>query len=283
MQNSNKIASYIMITVSAGLIQWHGISFWGETTGQEFGGAWSIALEFAMLWLWYHRKLILVRYLAAVILIAGPWYQLAGPAISTIYDHKTHTSHIISLETEIADLNKSIRIYELNSEKKLGWASRIDRTRSAITEARTKLRDIRNQSDLSGENWKSLMVAIIQAIVLLIVMTTQLSAVSNLRNCNISAITGQITKGETVPKTETFKAKTAKGEKDELIQEIGPILREKLKEFGNSQKDMVDHCKTFRTADISMVLNHSNLMASGKETISMPALNRIITALNINK
>lgn len=67
----DKKMSIVVIILSTILMQIHSIEYWTGVT-ESYGIAWSIALEAAMLWLWYQKRLFLVRVLAATILIAGP-------------------------------------------------------------------------------------------------------------------------------------------------------------------------------------------------------------------
>lgn len=290
------LPTYTIIIVSALLMQWHGISFWTATTGWEYGGVWSIAIEAAMLYLWYHQESIIeqsskikirifsiTKWTAAVILIAGPWYQLAGPAVEKIYQQRILTIHIITIETEVVELTKSLRNFETNSKIKFGWAGRIDRTQKRITDARIRLREAQLKRNTLGATWRPLAVSIMQAFALLIVMITQLFAVSSIQTRNISNITEpEIEKNKPKYKTITsHKSEQTKTEKDALIENIAPILREQLKAFGNNQKKFAGHYKTFRPADVSMILNHDALMLTNNETISRPALSRIMVALGI--
>ena len=75
----------LMVICSMVLMQIHSIDFWMEKAGPS-GWAWSIGLEVAMLWFWYEnkRRLQVFKYLAAFLLIAGPWYQITAPTFQNL-------------------------------------------------------------------------------------------------------------------------------------------------------------------------------------------------------
>ena len=198
-KKSETAINLVMIITSFCLMQWHSIQFWLSAAGPS-GWAWSIGLEIAMLCLWYDRKHRFLKYIAAVILIAGPWYQMTSPAIQTI--QKTNAIEIeIEIETQRLDqLSKSITIYENNSVTKWGWAGRIDRTQKAKDELSARINELHAELSKQNSTWREYMVTGVQSAALLIILMAQLSAVSNL---GIRQVEGKKPSG---PKQKTKQA-----------------------------------------------------------------------------
>lgn len=177
---TDRALAKIVVITSIILMQIHSIQFW-QQYDSLFGWAWSLALEVCMLWLWYKNQLVVARILAAALLIAGPWYTLTAPTISTLEQVLVTQQKIESVEYRLEQKTKSLERYDNNSDKRSGWSNRIDRIQSDIDRLDTKLEVLRDKELGTGVTWRLYMVASMQATILLIVLMTQLRAVSMLR------------------------------------------------------------------------------------------------------
>ena len=260
---SARLDAYAIILVSTFVMQTHSIPFWQMFIG-ETGIILSLALEAAMLWMWYHRRLKYIKFLAAAILIAGPWYQMTIPIFEKIGRIETLQKNIILIADEIKEAKTSILNYEENSKKRSGWASRIDRTKSSITDSRERLRGLYSEQQKLGSAWRIYAVASMQITILFILLKTQISAITNLREKGI-------TESKRNPKPASKLEKNhseSKNNFEETVKAVAAALNDRLPEFKGSQKDLALHYKTFRPADISLVINHKNNIELGKEKIT---------------
>ena len=173
-------------------MQWHSIGFWTDTAGGS-GWAWSIGLEAAMLWLWYERRLWPVKYMAAVLLIVGPWYQITAPTIERLNSVTAIKAEIKAEQKNFTQLSTSLDRYELNSTGRTGWAGRIDKVNVKLEEANARLSILRGKEAKKSAPWRDYVVAGMQAVALLIVLTAQLAAVTSLRSRNVSSVTKTVT------------------------------------------------------------------------------------------
>ena len=271
-----RLDAYAIILISTFVMQTHSIPFWQIFIG-ETGIILSLALEAAMLWMWYHRRLKYIKFLAAAILIAGPWYQMTIPIFEKIGRIETLQKNIVLTLDEIEEAKSSISNYEETSKKRYGWASRIDRTKSSIASSREELKGLYSEQQKLGPAWRIYAVASMQIIILFILLKTQISAITNLRE---KGITEPKRNPKPAPKSEK-KQSESKNNFEETIKAVAAALNDRLPEFKGSQKDLALHYKTFRPADISLVINHKNNIEFGKEKISAPALIRMAKALNV--
>lgn len=279
---TDKKMAIVVIILSTILMQIHSIDYWLEAAGPS-GWAWSIALEAAMLWLWYQKRLLPVRILAALILISGPWYTLTSPAIESLQEKTEIREQILSEESKVNQLTASIARYEENSAERIGWSGRIDRTQTRLDLARESLQVKRDDATSLGVEWRLYMVAGMQAAVLLIVMITQLMAVAGLRDITepVSKELKDVSKLQ--PASKLLQQSGFRlSEYDRAVAAVATVLKAKLEEFGNVQSALATHFG-FRPADVSMVFNHIERRAAKKETISHSALKRMVVKLGIEK
>ena len=269
----DKKMAIVVIILSTILMQIHSIEYWTGVT-ESYGIAWSIALEAAMLWLWYQRRLFLIRVLAAIILIAGPWYVLTEPAVKSLQELSQSGHHIASAEAKVERLNKSLDRFEKNSMSKLGWSGRIDRTMAKLELAEDELQKTKDKTMSLGFKWRLYMTAGMQASVLLIVLITQLLAVAGLRDCHVSKPESK-SRNPSKP-LRNNSAETSKYE--QAIKAVALAIKGKLPEHGGSQKALAEHYG-FRPKDVSMLFNHAERQKDGKEIISRKALQSMMDKL----
>ena len=168
------VAKIVVIAVTV-LMQIHSIQFW-QSHDEYFGWAWSLVLEICMLWLWYKKQLIVVRYAAAMLLIAGTWYVLTAPTITALQPILVSQFKIELLENNLVQDRASLKQYNNNSGKKLGWHKRIDKAQARIDKNTPELLALRTKQAELGADWRLYMIATMEALILLIAIMTQLRA-----------------------------------------------------------------------------------------------------------
>ena len=274
----NRILSILMVVCSTVLMQWHSIEFWTETAGIS-GWAWSIGLEAAMLWFWYERRLWLFKYLAAIILIAGPWYQITMPIVKNLNNVTVMQSEIKTVTETVTQLSDSLHRYELNSAGRTGWASRIDKTQNKLEAVRARLSLLRSAGKKEVIPWRGYLVAGMQALALLIVLTAQLAAVSRLRSGNDSTVTKTVTVKRN-KKNGAVTETLLPGNYETIILKVASEISRRLSEFGSQAK----LCRnlSLRPADVSMVLNYNEKKTAGDIVIGSRALQKMALALEIS-
>lgn len=296
-KKSETAINLLMIITSFCLMQWHSIQFWLSAAGPS-GWAWSIGLEIAMLCLWYDRKHRFLKYIAAAILIAGPWYQMTSPAIHNIQN--TNAIEIeIEIETQRLDqLSKSIMIYENNSITKWGWAGRIDRTQKAKDELSARITELHSELSKQNATWREYMVAGVQSAALLIILIAQLSAVSNLGTRQTEGKKPSEPKRKTKqiePVLQRHASEISKASAkdfdsisisnfddfDVMVETVAAEIIIELSKH-NSQKALAETLGIDQKS-ISLILNHKKRKLSGTERISSNALNKVLKALEIHR
>lgn len=267
----------LMVVCSMVLMQIHSIAFWMDKAGAS-GWAFSIGLEVAMLFFWYEnkRRLQIFKYLAAFLLIAGPWYQITAPTFENLNSATVMQAEIETAQDTVTQLSISLDRYELRSDKRSGWAGRIDKTQTKLEEARAYLSILRGKGAEEVAPWRSRAVAGMQAAALLIVLTSQLAAVTSLRFRN----------GTTVTKTVTPKRKGNRNVVTEQIPEdyeatvmaVATEIKKQIKEFSSQAK----LCRQIglRPEYVTAVMNHEEKKKTGG-AITSNSLKKLVDALGV--
>lgn len=254
-----KTAPILIILSATILMQIHSIAFWTEYTNPYVGWAWSLTLEAAALWLWYHSGVVYKFFaiLASSLLLLGPLYQLSAPVFVT-QDSDIKTQLLITNQKqEIQQLELSLQQFLNNSDKRIGWAKRIDRTQDALDTARNRLRQLHEQKS-STQSWQVIAITIMQACILCVVMGTQILAINALRS---------------IP----FKHYKEPGF-DGMVDYVSQRINKLLPNFEGKQNKLAEHFD-FRPADVSLVRNHVDRIAQGRDVISEAALRRMYNVL----
>lgn len=170
--------NYLIIATSALLMQWHSVQFWIDHVGYS-GIGWSLMLEAVVIWYWWNSRVILAL-VASSLLLFGPIYEITKPALENIrsQDQIGRLNQIDIIE--IKRLEQSLKTYEKNSDKRIGWSGRIDRIQRLINENGERVRSrtaINSRFDLSISTG----IALAQMLALLIIMTAQALAISDQR------------------------------------------------------------------------------------------------------
>jgi len=281
--------SILIITISALLMQWHSVAFWFEYTGYT-GVGFSLALEVVALWLWWQGRTWLA-VVASLLLVAGPLFQLSAPVMETLTRNNTNKILISSYENEIKQLTSSLNQYDSNSNKRIGWSSRIDRAQHDLSQARSKLRTLLAVKPPETSQ-RLYMVVLMQALALLVIMRSQIIAVKELplvtENRSKQPKLQKGSKQEnTIESSDTsrlvringqIKRVTALNDFDNRVIAVAEKMKKQLPSYNGKQRRLADDINV-RPADISMAFRHKEKKEAGKEIVSESALIRMEQAM----
>jgi len=235
----------------------------------------------AMLFLFYYQRELSrwffpLRWMAAILLIAGPWYVLTAPAIETLSRNFEIRKELAYAEKKVERLTNSLEDYETNSLKRLKWAGRIDRTTKKL-EAAEKERDAKLAAAKGiGFDWRLHVAAGVEGFVLFIVITTQLIAVGMLRKWkyleekskNLSTkISKKVERNFENPAPE--KSKSFEMDFEKMVYHVSKNLKALLKQPGITGAVLAEKYG-FSQKNISLVINYEK--GQQKEKISKKAL-----------
>lgn len=266
------LPSLAIVAGSAMLMQLHSMAFWLGQVGAA-GVAWSLMLEAAALWLWWQRRWALA-VLASGLLIAGPFYQLSAPALDALRATEAAGRMATIEQAEIAQLEASLGRFEANSAARLGWAERIDRTQAELREARARLR-AQVEAQAQGADWRALAVVGMQGLALLVVMVTQVLAVTCLRPVAVPlpAAPAPEPAAPELPEEVPFFER-AHEDPDALAVHVADLVEADRKARRESQAALARRLGV-RPADVSMLLNHEERRNAGRETVSTAVLRKL--------
>lgn len=267
MTLSNKLSTAMLI-LSTSIIQWHSIQFWVDVAS-NIGFLWSIAIEAAAIWLWWHRKTTLA-FLASLLLIVGPLYSLSAPAYLETQNQTlramNHQQKIRISQDSINDLKLSLSNYEKNSLSRVGWATRIDETRKALQAEVEELKRLVNKTEHLKQAPMPWFIIVIELLGLAVLLITQVLTIHALRGVSNKSKQTEITESKNL-------------EYSELATYLSNRLSEALKEKGLSQAEWARQNKV-STKSVSMLINHQKRSEAGKECISKNELNGIYGILS---
>ena len=293
-KKSETAINLVMVITSFCLMQWHSIQFWVSAAGPS-GWAWSIGLEIAMLCLWYDQKHRFLKYIAALILIAGPWYQMTSPAIQNIQNINAITTEI-EIETQRLDqLSKSLDTYQDNSRDRLGWRDEIRETESSINKLSPRINKLHFQISKQNSAWREWMVTGVQSAALLIILIAQLSAVSNLGTRQSTGTT----KSEPIIRTPSKSKRSTPAISKLFSKDFEEISISRFEDFDRTVETAATEITTelskhdsqkalaqtlgIDQKSISLILNHKKRKLSGTERISSNALNKVLKAIETHR
>lgn len=257
----------IMLILTTSIIQWHSIQFWIEFA-ESIGFLWSIAIEAAAIWLWWHKKTVLA-FIASFLLMAGPLYSLSMP----VYESKkseailalSHQQQINLSRESIGSLKQSLVSYQENSLSRVGWATRIDETRKELHEETENLKGlIYGIADLKQTPMPWLIIAI-EVLGLTVLLVTQVLTIHALRGISVKS---------KQPETSV----DLKHEYAELALILSSRLSDTLDAESLSQAEWARR-NEISTKSVSMLINHQKRAEAGKECISKNELIGIRNAL----
>lgn len=290
-------SNHLIIITAAALMQWHSIQFWINQVGLS-GIGWSIMLETVVIWYWWNNRTILAL-IASLLLVAGPMVEITKPAIDEIKSQQRYQTLNTMDEADILRLEKSLKTYEKNSELRIGWSSRIDRTQNRINENFDRIRD-RSEQKSDFDLILSTAIAVAQALALLVIMTAQALAISEQRKKFRIAKKSQ-------NEYDLFLFNSKKEAKKFSDERINPVLNRKIKpldqRFASSKitAEQVDKipmhlhkvlvnkgitqgkwCEQHQINQkhLSLTKSHSRLITENKETAPVAQILKIIATLN---
>ena len=267
MQTSDKFSA-VMLILTTSIIQWHSIQFWMEAA-ESIGFLWSIAIEAAAIWLWWHKKTVLA-FIASSLLMAGPLYSLSAP----VYKGKqaevalafSHQQQVDLSRISIAALNQSLINYQQNSLSRVGWAARIDATRNELHTETVNLKSLINVGPKLKQTPMPWLIIAIEVLGLAVLLLTQVFTIQALR-------------GISVKSKQPETADDSKHDYSELALALSSRLSDTLSAEGLSQAEWARRNR-ISTKSVSMLLNHKKRSEAGKECISKNELNGIYNILD---
>ena len=267
MQTSDKFSA-VMLILTTSIIQWHSIQFWMEAA-ESIGFLWSIAIEAAAIWLWWHKKTVLA-FIASSLLMAGPLYSLSTPVYEAKQSEEalasSHQQQIELSRASITALKQSLDSYQKNSLSRVGWATRIDETRNALQAETVNLKSLINTGFKLKQTAMPWLVISIEVLGLAVLLLTQVLTIQSLRGISTNSKRPEI-------------AKDSKHDYSELALALSSRLSDTLSAEGLSQAEWARRNR-ISTKSVSMLLNHKKRSEAGKECISKNELNGIYSILD---
>ena len=267
MQTSDKFSA-VMLILTTSIIQWHSIQFWVEIA-ESIGVLWSIAIEAAAVWLWWHKKAVLA-FIASSLLMAGPLYSLSAPVYegkqSEVTLTSSHQQQVDLSRASITALKQSLDSYQKNSLSRVGWATRIDETRNALQAEMASLKNLINAGPKLKQTPMPWLVIAIEVLGLAVLLLTQV-------------LTIQALQGIAVKSKQPETAEDSKHDYSELALALSSRLSDTLNAEGLSQAEWARR-NGVSTKTVSMLINHQKRSGSGKECVSKNELGGIQSALN---
>lgn len=167
------------------LMQTHAMDYWSQYD-QTTGWLWSLVIEGAAIWLWSARNGFknTVAFLATLLALSAPLYQLAAPVLEDQRSSAQAADNLperqLAITAQIASLEASLATYNQNSQTRGGWAARIDTAQQQLTAARNEHRRLlAEQATVQPQSWQvwlqigtqGLALIIIQCVIVLATRT----------------------------------------------------------------------------------------------------------------
>ncbi len=174
---TRRLIAFVIVVLGTVIIQWHGIGFWTEHAGTS-GIAWSIVLEAAALWLWWHPRLParLVGAAGTLILLAGPVYHITQPVLGQWQHERATAAELADAIAQERLLRDELARFLDNSGKRSGWLPAIEDTHARLDRTRARIRALRSRTH-GAAAWQPVAVAGLTLGALLVIVIAQISAV----------------------------------------------------------------------------------------------------------
>ncbi len=293
-RNFKTLGNSSMLVISISLIQWHSIQFWIEITG-GVGILWSIAIEATGIWLWWQRHTLLAC-IASLILITGPMIWFALPFQQSITHSQAntlqHSKQLASVEKAINQLKKSLSSYQLTSQSRTGWASRIDKTQNELNIANQRFDQLIINSPIPVSISKHIAIFTIETLTLVLLLITQVLAIGKLRNISnlaknietLPASTTRLTPVRQDNKSSNMPNKYQQTESpnqnlETLALDVSKRLSEVLLEESISQAEWARRNEV-SPKNVSLLRNYSKRKEKGLESVpkkEIIRMNRILS------
>lgn len=214
------------------LIQIHGWQFWLQQAGTS-GPIWSVVLEAAALWLWWHSSR-LVRFVGLVgtlVVLSGPLFVLSQPAVSAWQAAQAQRQEAVALRSEIASLEATREAFVQNSRQRAGWLPAIERVQARIEHARERLRVLSSQRhDLPIQTIARIAIEVLG---LLVVVVAQVSAIRH--------VAGVIEERRAREAKEIEAKEAARRELDKLFDFSSPVAADTDEQLFSSPQEVSSH------------------------------------------
>lgn len=204
------------------IIQYHSIAFWVSKVGNT-GIAWSIGLEIAALWLWWHQKFTmrLFGFIGTAVLLAGPITEISLPQTSAMAEYNMLLEEKSTAYKNIERLESSIADFKERSKTKAGWLKGIVGAEDRITQENKNIKSInerlQNLNAKDGVQGSQMTIAL-TIISLLIITLAQISALRSLKEKELKEKRNE---GE-ISATTTFDQQPIKEPETEKVKEEHP-------------------------------------------------------------
>ena len=184
-QKSEKHIAVAVVILGTLIIQYHSVTFWVSKVG-DTGIAWSIGLEIAALWLWWHQKFAMrfFGFVGTAVLLAGPITEISLPQTSAMAEYNMLLEEKNTAYKNIERLESSIADFKERSKTKSGWLKgimgaedRINQENKNIKSINEKLQSLNANDGVQG----SQMTIVLTIISLLIITLAQISALRSLK------------------------------------------------------------------------------------------------------
>ncbi len=268
----------LLLVGGVALIQYHAIAFWSDAVDPVTGWAWSILLELVALWLWYERHTRPLAFIATLLVLSGPLYQVSAPLVKAIAENATESAsepqRVALLREAIAQDEASLQTFLENSQARSGWLPAIEAARASLDEKREQLRELLTRS-AETLPWQQVAVIVLQAVALVLIQISNVLAITALsrlwmETANTTAWKRtRKTPPENRPKTDNRSAGTRKrGQTEEATEEppvthIQSALRSLLEANGLSARAFAKQ-NGFSPRDLSLVLHDQENRKAGK-------------------
>lgn len=290
----------LLLTGGIGLLQWHSIAFWSAHVDHATGWAWSLLLEGVALWLWSDGRAVrrLLAVVATVLLLAGPLYQVSSPLFLEVVGIErsaaANTARRAALEAEIATLEKSMAAFLANSQKRVGWAERIDRTQAALDDARREMAELTTATAAAPQRleWQRQAVIVMQATALVLIQVANVLAITTLsaaRRQQLGKVSPPVSVARERPagegrrrRSQSGSAPSAQTSKNNTHAAPGveTALRQHLEETGLTARAFAQQ-HGFTPRDVSLVLHDSENAAKGRRRAPRKMVDRLQEMLTV--
>ena len=157
------------------LMQTHAMDYWSQYD-QTTGWLWSLVIEGAAIWLWSARNGFknTVAFLATLLALSAPLYQLAAPVLESQRSSEQAADNlpdrISGKEAEIKQLETDLATYNKNSETRGGWFPLIETTKADLKAARKELEKLQTeQRTAQPADWQAWLQIGTQGLALIII------------------------------------------------------------------------------------------------------------------
>lgn len=185
-----KLAALALLTGAVFLMQKHAWEFWSGYDATT-GWLWALMLEGAALWLWAQRSVLAngIAFLATLLVLAGPLYQVSKPAVEMLHQSNAqptvNAERKAELKADKAQLTADLATYNENSKHRAGWATLIATTKEELKAVNAELKTLATAELAPAPMaWQAQAVIAMQAIAMLIFQIVIIQSIRELTALN---------------------------------------------------------------------------------------------------